>query len=184
MSRVIHADVVTELAKNSFTMAHLVKLDFETPVYLTDAPHDIVHNSITYDAGGHLMGLAAITESSEVKLSSLDLTLSGVNRAYISILLNQTYVNRQVIINRIFLNASAAIIGDPVMIYEGRMQGFSIKDNKTSSTILLTAASHWADFNKVAGRKTNIESQRAAGFENNGFQFAARIVKDMKWGRG
>tara|TARA_R110002074_G_scaffold96910_2_gene210447 strand:- start:2841 stop:3395 length:555 start_codon:yes stop_codon:yes gene_type:complete len=183
MSRVIHADVVTELAKNSFTMAHLLKLDFATPVYLTDAPHDIVHGGITYDAGGHLIGLGAITESSDIKLSSLNLTLSGVNQTYISILLNQAYVDKQVVINRIFLNASATIIGNPVMIYEGRMQAFSIKDDKNSSTISLTAASHWADFNKVAGRTTNEESQRAAGFNGSGFRFAAKLIKDIKWGR-
>jgi len=44
-------------------------------------------------------------------------------------------------------------------------------------------ASHWADFEKKSGRVTNSNSQSLHFAGDKGFDFAANIVKDIKWGR-
>ena len=183
MSRTIHADTITELAKDSFNMAHLVKIDFETPVYLTESPYDIVYSGETYGPSSSLQGMSTVTETSEVQVGSISVTLSGVSQDYIAILLGQTYINRQIVINRVLLSDSYAIVGSPILVYEGRIQSFSITDTNKTSTVILTASSHWADFEKKSGRRTNHNSQQIHFPGDKGFEYAPNTVRDLKWGR-
>ena len=44
-------------------------------------------------------------------------------------------------------------------------------------------ASHWADFEKKAGRFSNNNSQQYFFSGDVGFEYAANTVKDLKWGR-
>lgn len=183
MSRTIHADVITEIAKDSFSQVALIYLAFDTAIYITNAFHDIVYDGNTYLAGGHLLKSGAIQESSDVRVGTLNITLSGVDQSYISILLNQSTTNRQIKVYRAFLDSSQAIIGDPLLTFDGRVSDFKIKDARDSSTITLSSSSHWADFEKKAGRRTNNNSQQMFFDGDLGFEYAANITKDIKWGR-
>ena len=183
MSRVIHADVITELAKDSFNTAFLVKIDFTSAVYVTDYAHDITHNSTTYEAGGHLLGIAPISETSEVSVGSITISLSGVQQAHISTLLSGGYIDRLVIISRVVLNDAGAVIGNPITVYDGLISHYSINESDTSSEISLTIASHWANFELKTGRKTNDSSQQMFFSGDLGMQFSGLMTKDVKWGR-
>ena len=183
MSRGVHSDVITELAKDSFQMAHLVKIDFETPVYLTESPISITYSSNVYVPSSHLQGISSVSETSEVQVGSMSVTLSGVSQEYIAILLGQKYIDRQITINRVVLNAAHGIIGDPILMYDGRIEGFTISDSNNTSTIVLTAASHWSDFAKKSGRRTNHNSQQMHFDGDRGFEFAPDSIRDIKWGR-
>ena len=183
MSRGIHADVVTELAKDSFNMAHLVTIDFSTTVNLTDYRHDLVENSVTYSASSYLLGMGGVSESTEAQVGSINIQLSGVGSAYVAILLSENYIDRKVSIKRVLLDDSGVIIGDSFLIYEGRIDGYSIEDTESDSVVVLAVASHWADFSRVNGRRTNDNSQQAAFNGDLGMEFASEIIKDIKWGR-
>ena len=183
MSRPINSDTIAELAKDSFIMAHLVKIDFEIAVFLTECPQNLVYSGDTYNSSSALKGISSVTETSEVQVGAVSITLSGVSQEYISILLSQTYIDRQVTISRVLLSNSYSIIGAPILIYDGRIQSFSISDNDDTSTIVISASSHWADFDKKAGRRTNHNSQQIYFPGDLGFEFAANTVKDLKWGR-
>jgi len=183
LSRVINSAVIAELAKDSFNMAHLVSIDFSTPVYLTENSTDLVYAGNTYTSSSALKGISNITETSEVQVGSVGITLSGVNQEFIAILLNQNYIDREVKIFMVVLNAANGIIGDPVLIYDGRVQSFTINDSETGSQILLTASSHWADFEKKSGRRTNTNSQALFFNQDKGFEFSPNTQKSLKWGR-
>jgi len=182
MSRTVNSSTATELAKDAFEMAHLVTIDFDTPVYLTDNPHDLTYDGDDYEAGGHLLQMSNVTESSDVRVGKYSLQISGVDQSYISILLSQSYINRQVLIYRAALNNNT-IIGDPILLYNGRIDGFTIADGDNSSDITISTASHWSDFEKKAGRKTNNNSQQIFFSGDLGFEFASSTVTDLKWGR-
>ena len=49
MSRPINSATIAELAKDSFITAHLVKIDFETAIYITECPQDLVYSGDTYN---------------------------------------------------------------------------------------------------------------------------------------
>lgn len=183
MSRGIHADTIAELAKDSFITAHLVLIDFETAIYITESPVNLVHAGNTYQSSGALKGISSVTETSEVQVGAVSVTLSGVSQEYISILLTQKYIDRQITIQRVLLNDDYSIIGAPILIYDGRIQNFSITDSADSSTVVITAASHWADFQKKSGRRTNHNSQSMFFSGDEGFKFAPNTARDLKWGR-
>jgi hypothetical protein len=52
-----------------------------------------------------------------------------------------------------------------------------------TSIIDLACASHWADFERKAGRLTNINSQQYFFPADTGFRYAANSIKDIKWGK-
>ena len=183
MSRGVHSDVITELAKDSFQMAHLVKIDFETPVYLTESPISITYSSNAYLPSSHLRNISSVSETSEVQVGTINITLSGVSQEYVAILLGQKYIDRQVTVNRVVLNDSHGIIGNPILIYDGRIEGFTISDSNITSTIVIKVASHWADFEKKSGRRTNHNSQQIHFSGDKGFEFAPDSIRDIKWGR-
>ena len=111
MSRGIHTDVIAELAKGSFNTAFLVKIDFATPVYLTDYAHDILYSSISYDSGGQLLNITPINETSSITVGSISINLSSVHQATIATLLSENYIDKQVVVSRVVLTNAGVIIG-------------------------------------------------------------------------
>ena len=183
MSRGIHADVITELAKDAFNMAHLVTIDFSTTVFLTDYAHDITYGGNEYSSSSHLLALSQVNETSESKVGSFTINLSSVEQTFVSLLLGENYIDREVTISRVILDSTGAIIGTPIPLYNGRIDGFAIKDDDNSSQINLSTASHWSDFEKESGRRTNHNGQQIYFAGDKGFEFASSAVKDIKWGR-
>jgi len=183
MSRGIHANVITELAKDSFNTAHLLHINFATPIYLTESLYSITYGGNTYSSSSHFMSISDISEASDIQLGSVSIGLSGVSQEYIAILLGQTYIDRRVVISRVVLSNANTIIGNPIVIYDGRIQSFSIKDSTNSSNINLIASSHWADFEKKSNRRTNSNSQKIHFSADKGFEFAPNTMRDLKWGR-
>ncbi len=47
----------------------------------------------------------------------------------------------------------------------------------------LTVVSHWADFEKKNGRKTNNTSQQRFFGTDVGMDFSSETVQDVKWSR-
>jgi hypothetical protein len=184
MSRAIDPLVAQELTKDSVKMCHLLEIHLATSTYLTDAGQDVLHDSRNYLASSHFLNVKAVQESSDVKVGSTKLILSGVDQTFISAFLSGGYVSRQVRILRAFLNDQNAIIGEPVLVYDGRINGYDVKDTPNTSTIEVDLASHWADFEKKSGRVTNSNSQSMYFAGDKGFDFAANVIKDIKWGRG
>ena len=183
MSRDINSSVVTEIAKDSIRMCQLFEFHFSTSVYYTDAPQDISYSANNYIASSHILNIQAIQETSDVRVGSVRIKLSGVEQTFVSLLLGGGYIGKQVRILRAFLNSSNAIIGVPVLIYDGRMDTHEIRDSKTSSEVDLSVTSHWSDFEKKAGRVTNTNSQKLFFSSDKGFDFSANVVKDIKWGK-
>ena len=183
MSRDINSSVVTEIAKDSVRMCHLLEVHFSSVVYYTDAPQDISYSANTYLSTGHILQVQTIQETSDIRVGSAKIKLSGVDQTFVSLLLAGGYIGRQVRVLRAFLDSSNAIVGVPVLIYDGRIDGHEIRDSNTTSEVDLSVASHWADFEKKSGRMTNSNSQKIFFSSDKGFDFSANVVKDIKWGR-
>jgi len=182
MSRTIHADTLAKLASNSFQTAHLVKIDFSTAVYMTDNFHEITYAGNAYQPGGHFLGLSEIKETAELKVGSTTLLLSGVEQTYISAILGGDYVNRQVLVHRVVLE-NGAIVGDPILVLDGRIAHFAIADSDGGSQIQLTISSHWADFEGKNGRVTSDNSQQSVFSGDLGMEFSAQLIRNISWGR-
>ena len=152
---------------------------------MTDAFKDISYNSNTYTAVGHFMGFSDIEEAAEVIVSSVTLSLGGIDQVWVSRVLNKAYIDRTVKVYTAFLDDALALVVDPVLIFEGRMDTPTIQENPDAGTssVSVTATNAWVDFSRTTGRHTNHEEQQVHFAGDKGFEFASEIVSDIKWGK-
>ena len=75
------------------------------------------------------------------------------------------------------------MIADPILLYSGNIDTFEIAETETQSNVKLVIVSHWADFDKKSGRKTNNASQQRFFSTDVGMDFSSETVLDIKWGR-
>ena len=187
MSRGLTTAVKNELATGNINPVHLIHLNFATPLYLTDCSFPLTSSvsgsSRTYSASGHILGIGNTQEGAEPIKNSLNLSLSGVDQTYIAIALNENIINDSVTIHRGLLADDNTIVADPFLLYKGSIENFEIAERDTTSTLSLSIVSHWADFNKKNGRKTNNTSQQRFFSTDVGMDFASQTVQDIKWGR-
>ena len=187
MTRNLTSAIKTELATNDIRPVHLITIGFGTPVNITDCSFSITSSvsgsSVTYNSSDFILGISNFSEETEISKSSVNLILSGANLTFISTVLNENIVNDSVDIYRGFLNDSNALISDPFLLYKGNIEEFSIQETDTESSINLSIVSHWADFEKKNGRKTNNTSQQRFFSNDVGMDFSSETVLDIKWGR-
>jgi len=183
MTRAIDASTIAELAKDDFNLATLIKLEFDTPLYITDWDRSVTALSATWVSSPHFMSSGDVTETSDLRVNTVNITLSGVEQSYISIFLSQDYIDKPIKFYRAVLDDSDVVIGSPILVFDGLMTGYDIEDTEDSSQITVNCASHWKDFEKENGRKTNDNSQKIYFPNDDGFEFAAKTIKDLKWGR-
>ena len=187
MTRALTTAVKNELATNEIRPIHLITIGFGTPVNITDNSFSITSSvsgsSVTYTASDFILGVSNFTEETDVNLSPIDLTLSGADQTFISTCLNENVINDDVKIFRGFLQDTNVLFADPFLLYNGQIDSFTISESDTSSTVNLSIVSHWADFEKQSGRKTNKTSQQRFFTTDVGMDFACQTVQDIKWGR-
>ena len=78
------------------------------------------------------------------------------------------------------LNGSDALI-DTYQFDKGYIESFRMNTDK--ATIDLICTSHFSDFSRVAGRRTNEGSQQRFFPTDRGMEFAGLTVQDILWGR-
>jgi len=176
----------TEIAKSANQPIHLVQIEWDSEtVYMTDAYKSISWDGNDYDALSSFLAFSDIEETSNLTVSSVTMTLSGVDQTLISAFLNEDYLNRPVKIYLAFLDSSEAIISDPLLIFDGTLEGPVFQEDPGSNTMIIAAkaSSHWADFERRSGRFTNHESQSLFYPGDKGLEYASEIVKDLAWGK-
>lgn len=183
MPRGLNSSLKTALQQDSFRFCNLIYIDVGSGIRLTDYGHDISYSSNTYSASDHLLRVGEAKESRELRVNTLSLSLSGVEQTYISLFLGSDYVNRQIIMYKAAIDDAGAIIGAPFVAFDGRLTRYEITESGDGSEVVIEAASHWADFDKKAGRLTNNNSQQQYFLGDVGFEYAANTIRDLKWGR-
>jgi hypothetical protein len=187
MARGLSSAVKTELATGVIDPVLLVEIEFNTPVYLTNASFDITSSvsgsSRTYQSNGHFKNITGINETNKPTKNSLQISLSGVDQSYISIALSENIINKEVYIYRGFLDTNNDLLADPFLLFFGTIDEYKISDNTTTANLVLNLTSHWGNFQKTSGRVTTDNSQQRHFSNDKGMEFAALTVRDIKWGR-
>ncbi len=187
MARTLTTAVKNELLTGQIRPVHLLTIGFATPVNITDNAFDLTSSisgsSVTYSSSAFLVGASSFEEQTDISKTTLSVSLSGVDTTFISIVLAENIVNDSVTIFRGLLNSSNALIADPILLYQGNIDTFEISETETQSNVKLMIVSHWADFEKKSGRKTNNASQQRFFSTDVGMDFSSETVLDLKWGR-
>ncbi len=187
MTRALTTALKNQLATNILRPVHLITFGFSSPQNITDCSFELTSSisgsSTTYTPTAFLQGVSQFTEEVGITRSSLRLGISGVNQTFISITLNENVINDSVKIFRGMLSDSNSLIADPFLLYDGQIDKFEITESDKETDVIYTVVSHWADFDKKSGRKTNPNSQQKFFSTDKGMEFSALTVQDIKWGR-
>ena len=193
MGRNLHANTLAVIGNANLQMFHLLTFEFDTPFRLTTHSHDIVYNfgsgDETFVSSGRLMSAGNPVETIAISNPSISITLTGANEADIALALTENYNDRQVIIRRGFYDTSgsttdANIIADPFEIFNGRVDTYSIDDDPTSgeSSVTWNISSHFADWEKVSGRKCTNTSAQVTFASEEGFGHVYDQIGQATWG--
>lgn len=153
------------------------------PIFITDWDRSITWNNDEYLALGHFIGMSDINETSMLQVSSLSLTLSGVDQQYISLLLRKEYIDRPIVIYRGFVSDSGVLKTSPFEIFKGRMDKPFISDSPTKTQVTISAKNHLADFERKSGRHTNNAEMQRYYPSDTSFAHASEGLKEIRWGR-
>lgn len=183
MPRGINAATITALKTNSFNLASLVQIDFPSPIRITDWARPIPALSTTFLSSGNLLEIGQSSESAEPSVNSTNIILSGVDQIYIAAFLTNNYMDVRARIWRAVMTTSDAIVGDPFLVFDGRITGFAIDDSDENSVVTVEIATHWKDFELSKGRRTTRNSQQYYFPADKGLDYAGVTVKNLKWGK-
>lgn len=187
MDRGSTVEFQNEVVKSQNMPVHLVSVHFDAiTLYMNDSYKTISFNEVDYLGIGHFMGFSDIEETADVMVSSMTLSLSGVDKIWIANVLDNDYINRIIKIHIAFLDVdSNALIIDPVLIFEGQMDSPTISEDPDAgkSTVSITATNSWVDFTRKTGRHANNEEQQVRYPGDKGFEFASQNIDNLIWGR-
>ena len=175
----------TEIVKSANKPFHLVKLSFDDVSYfLSDAYIPVTYDSNTYTPTGSFLAFSDIVETNEANIETISISLSGVDTTYINLFLTGGYLDRTVQIYKAFLDSNDALVSDPLLIFDGRLNNPVIKEDVDAgtSTIAVQASSLFVDFDRINTRFTNNESQQSFFSGDTGFRFSSVVVKELNWG--
>ena len=183
MARGLTSNIKAELATNKLNPVNLIYLNIAGGQRYTDHYKDIVFDANTYSATSLFLGLSEVAESAEVAVDNITLAFTGADQTIISLLLNNEYMEKEAEIYKGFLDSSQVLIGDPFLLFKGRVESFSLEEDANGSQISISIASHWSDFERIQSRKTNTSTQQLYFAGDVGFDFSSQTVQDIKWGK-
>lgn len=187
MSRGIDSSTQTELDKKSFNIVNLMEFHSigGSNTYITDAPVDMSYSSNTYESLGQLLGMSDIMEEEDLKIETVDITLSAIDSDLVKLFLDYDYIDRRVVVRRAIIDNNYAIVGTPVLVFDGRLDQPRIVEDFAArkATLAISASSHWSDFESIGGRHTNDTEHQILYSGDDFFAPGAETQKDVKWGK-
>lgn len=158
-------------------------------LYLCSGGFDIVWDSKTYTAQGDFIGFSTVPEEFDVKVGKFSVYLSGLGSGMVNRFLNKDFEGQRVVIRKAFLDfdpMSLDIIDTPIIIFDGQLHNIAITETQNSASITVDCSTLFADFERIASRKTNNGSNWLyqgynydTAFEKSGFVGQT----EFKWGR-
>lgn len=182
MSRGIHADTLAALESSSFEFTTLIQIDFPTVQRYTTWDRDVTALSSTFQSSRDLMSIDDVSETGEVRVNEFEIEMSGVSQTFVAVLVNSNYINTRVRMWKAVMQ-NDAVVGDPISVFDGFISGMKMSEDNEDSTVVIKIASHWKDFEKLSGRRTNPTSQNKHYPNDLGMEFSQDLKRDVPWGR-
>ena len=181
MQAVSTADVVRPI--------FLVRMVFdsgETPneLNLWSGVGDLTYDSETYTGVGDLLNISAVTETSDMQASGLNVTLTGVKSSLVVIAKDHEYQGRAITVMLGAFDASGDLVADPTVIFAGFMDTMTIAESGETSTISIACENKLIAFERSKIRRYTAEDQKIDHPTDKGFEFVtATVQKEIIWGR-
>lgn len=162
----------------------------DTVYKLCNAPRAITIGGDTYESFGQLLEMDSIKESAVFEINDLSITLSGLQPyepntgdPLLEVLLRDTtkYIDRPVQVNRAFFNLNNQYI-DSIELFKGYINtATAFHHDHDTTTVTVECSSHFVDFQRRNGRRTNSNNQQYHFPADTGMRYAIEVIKDIEW---
>lgn len=162
----------------------LAELDFESgPVRAWTGYGDLVWNGKTFKGTGLFGEFSSPRESSGLRANTQIYKLNNIPSDMLAIILGERYQGRSA---RLWLslldNSTGAMIGEPYMLANGRMDAPTIEDNGNTGSITITAESILIDLERPRERRFTHEDQQDLYPGDKFFEFVPDIQnREIVW---
>jgi len=184
MARGVTSAFNTELTATELEPFFLIDLGFDSgALYFWTGITPLTWDGNEYIGAGNLIGISPIGETSEIRAVGVNLTMSGLPASLISIALTEAYQGQPVKI-RLGALSSGAVVADPYLIFDGRMDIMTIDDAGDTATVSLSAESRLIDLERPRIRRYTPEDQKAVYPNDTGLDYVP-VIQDVsiQWGR-
>jgi len=185
MSRNLTTAVSNQLSADELQPFFAVKLNFDSgALRLWTGYGEVTVASETYTGGGQFLGISPVEETVEVAARGVTMSLNGIDASLITYALTENYQTRSA---KVYLGviSSGAVVADPYLVFDGRMDVMTIEDNGETANIAMTAESRLIDLERPKLRRYTSEDQKLNHPNDIGLDFVASLQeKEIAWGSG
>lgn len=167
--------------KGNHTFCHIVTLYLSTTLRYTDNDIDLNYNGDTYQSG-YWLDMGDAKQSSKPQINKINLSFTAVDQTIASVIGSSPWLHSKILIERIYLDDNNNAIG-ALHVKSGRLDNHKQVHSDKKSTITLIGSTAWADHEKQAGTKCNVESQQRFYPNDYGYELATLILDDQPWGK-
>jgi len=182
MPRSLSSALQTQVSSTATKTAFLVELNLSSTIRLTDWYSNVTYDSNSYEAGGSFLSVNTTTETGQLQVNEINLGFSNITNEVRSLVQDGSFTNKTVDIYIAYFDSSETIIG-AINYFTGQIRNVAIAESIDNSTLNMTVASHWANWNLTKGRHYSDESQQGFSSGDKGMEFATQVKKDVRWGR-
>lgn len=185
MSRDIDSTMLTALASGEFNPFYAIDLNFHNPstnaaapLYLWTGVGDLSANSNTYTGVGDLLAISDLEEASDLKVTGLTLTLSGVPDSILTAALSHEYSGRDA---KVYFGIDGN--SNLIEVFTGFMDQMVIDDTPEAATITLSVENRLIDLERTNVFRYTQESHGALYSGDTFFSYVQDLQdKQIEWG--
>ena len=181
--QITNPEQLTAMSRTAQRCAELIEVTLGNDVIrLTNASFNVAYGGNNYLPLGDFLGFSDVEETSDMAIASVTITISGIEPLTLSQWLVDDYIDKPVRIYRVYFSDDWDLIGDPLMLFDGRIDSPMVQDTGNTVTVGCKVNSTWATFNRRNGRFTSDDLQRAIFPNDKGFEYSAVDKPNLKWG--
>ncbi len=140
-------------------------------------------NSETWEGLGHLISISPISEVDGIKAQGIRIGLSGIPAATVSVVIGQLRRHKIGKVYLGFLDSSDAVIADPYLSFEGRLDTGEMVEGSETAIITLTYENRLIDLERIKPRRYTDQDQRIDFPQDRGLKFVTKIQDwNGQWG--
>lgn len=181
MPRSLSSALQTQVSAEATRTAFLVELNLSSTIRLTDWYTDVTYDSNSYEAGGSFLNVGSTTETGQLQVDEIDIGFSNITDQVRSLVEDGAFTDKTVEIYIAYFNQYENIVG-AINYFTGQIRHIGITENIDNSTLVMTVASHWSNWNLTKGRHFSEDSQQAFSSGDRGMEFATQVKQDVRWG--
>jgi len=185
VSRTLTPAILAEISAAVIRPALLLALDTTGGyVYFWTGLGNLVWDGDTYVGAGELAGISEIRESTDLEAAGLSFHLSGVPSALVAVALGSIRQGLAAELRLAFLDASLAVIANPILLWEGFTDVPEISEDGQTATISISSEHRLVDLERPRSRRYTDQDQKIDAPTDLGFEFVPGLQdKQILWGR-